>query len=201
MQEGRGLLAVWMDPGQGINEDEFNEWYNKEHVPERLGIQGVLSANRFSSLQGIPRYIALYELTSIDVLSSDDYLSVRRAVTPWTRRIGRNLERNLRYEYELLETIGPQSAEPSPYLMLARYNLGGEKLPGSSTESDAAQLSLPGIGRVRHYWTPSGEPKYLSVFEMEDPDVSAKDDWKRLITDGGAIADVEINVAVPIEID
>jgi hypothetical protein len=33
-------------------EKEFNEWYNKEHIPALLQVPGVISANRFASLEG-----------------------------------------------------------------------------------------------------------------------------------------------------
>src|SRR5690606_33094368 len=140
-----------MDPGPTIDVDEFNEWYNKEHVPERLGIPGVLSGARYDSHRGTPRYIALYELSSIDVLSSEEYLSVRRAVTPWTRRIGRNLEHNLRYEYELIGAAGDPPTRPPSRVVLARYDMN-EGAP-SPPEADAL-ASLDGVTRVRHYRTP-----------------------------------------------
>ena len=30
-------------------EKQFNEWYNKEHIPALLQVPGVISANRFTS--------------------------------------------------------------------------------------------------------------------------------------------------------
>jgi hypothetical protein len=36
---GKGLLAVWADVDPEV-EAEFNEWYDKEHVPERLAVPG-----------------------------------------------------------------------------------------------------------------------------------------------------------------
>ena len=38
-----GLLMVYCEvPAK--HEEEFNAWYNEEHIPERLSIPGVLSA-------------------------------------------------------------------------------------------------------------------------------------------------------------
>ena len=34
-KKGRGLLMVYVDVPAEV-EDEFNRWYNEEHVPERL---------------------------------------------------------------------------------------------------------------------------------------------------------------------
>lgn len=52
-------------------EKEFNEWYNQEHIPALLTVPGVISANRFASLEGTPKYIAIYELDNPNVRSSE----------------------------------------------------------------------------------------------------------------------------------
>ena len=46
-----GLFLVFTNPVKG-KEREFNEWYDTVHVPEVLGIPGVLSAQRFDV--GVP---------------------------------------------------------------------------------------------------------------------------------------------------
>ncbi|MAZ59835.1 MAG: hypothetical protein CL753_05200, partial [Chloroflexi bacterium] len=36
-KKGTGLMMVWVDvPSE--HEDEFNHWYNEEHLPELLSI-------------------------------------------------------------------------------------------------------------------------------------------------------------------
>ena len=46
MPASPGLLAVWNDIA-AEDEAEFNAWYVEEHVPERLGVPGILSARRY----------------------------------------------------------------------------------------------------------------------------------------------------------
>jgi hypothetical protein len=118
-------------------------------------------------------------------------------VTPWTRRIGRNLERNLRREFVLLQEVGEAPVEPSPYLLFARYKLAGDASPKAEASDLAA---VPGVTRVRHYRGPEGDPPYLSILEIENPDVAAGEDWKRLIAGASALEDLAINVAVPIDL-
>ncbi len=45
-------------------EDEFNRWYNQEHVPQFLSYPGTVSARRYRSIMGEDkyRYIAVYEV-------------------------------------------------------------------------------------------------------------------------------------------
>ncbi|WP_173930985.1 DUF4286 family protein [Chelativorans sp. Marseille-P2723] len=82
-----GFLLVMMQPPPAM-EEEFNEWYDTEHVPERLAVPGFLSARRFVSVDGHPRYLAMYDLERPDVLDSEAYKAVSgESSSPWTKRV------------------------------------------------------------------------------------------------------------------
>ena len=50
----------------------FNEIYNTEHIPTLLKVPGVLGAARYeTSGEGVPKYLAVYELESADVVDSE----------------------------------------------------------------------------------------------------------------------------------
>jgi len=84
----KGFLLVLMQPPDDI-EDEFNAWYDTEHVPERLAVPGVLTAIRFSCVSAAtPKYLAMYDLESETVLESDAYKRVAGGnSSPWTKRV------------------------------------------------------------------------------------------------------------------
>jgi hypothetical protein len=84
----KGFLLVLMQPPENI-EEEFNAWYDTEHVPERLSVPGVLTAIRFASVSAAtPKYLAIYDLETESVLDSDAYKRVAGAnSSPWTRRV------------------------------------------------------------------------------------------------------------------
>jgi hypothetical protein len=69
------LLVVALDMPEGIDEAEFDRWYETEHIPERLACPGFLSATRYLS-ETPPRYLAIYELDSPAALRSPEYLSL-----------------------------------------------------------------------------------------------------------------------------
>lgn len=83
-----GFLLVLMQPPANI-EEEFNAWYDSEHVPERLAVPGVLTAIRFGSVSAAaPKYLAMYDLESESVLESDAYRRVAgNNSSPWTKRV------------------------------------------------------------------------------------------------------------------
>ncbi|MBC7437103.1 MAG: hypothetical protein H7332_13680 [Bdellovibrionales bacterium] len=85
--EGHGLLLASMEPPAGL-EEEFQDWYDNEHVPERTGIEGVLSGVRLVCVEGWPRYVALYDLKTVSVLDSEGYRAVSGDnFSPWSKRI------------------------------------------------------------------------------------------------------------------
>ena len=45
-KKGTALMMVWADV-PADKEDEFNRWYNEEHLAELLAVPGVLGAARY----------------------------------------------------------------------------------------------------------------------------------------------------------
>lgn len=83
----KGLLLVLADPSPTI-EEEFNDWYDTEHLPERAVLPGFETARRFVCVSGGPAYAALYDLTSLAALETEAYRSVSGdRFSPWTRRV------------------------------------------------------------------------------------------------------------------
>ena len=83
----RGLLLTMTEPPAAM-EEEFNAWYDDEHMAERLAIPGFRSARRWVAdvAPGEGKYLATYELDSIAVLSSRAYLQKFENQTPWSKR-------------------------------------------------------------------------------------------------------------------
>ncbi len=81
-------------------EEEFNRWYNEEHIPGLLKVPGILWAKRGINTAGGQKYIAVYEHESIDVQHTPAY---REAVeTEWTKKIRPHMHNFTREVYELL---------------------------------------------------------------------------------------------------
>jgi len=82
-----GLLLATMEPPANIDE-EFQDWYDSEHFPERQGCPGFLTAHRFVCIEGWPRYLAMYDLESVEVLHGEGYRKIAHAkYSAWTHRI------------------------------------------------------------------------------------------------------------------
>jgi hypothetical protein len=83
---GLGVVAIWHDIAPEAR-DDFYEWHNREHMPERVGIPGFRRGRRFIAIDGTPEYFNLYEADSAEVLGGLDYLNRLNAPTPWTARV------------------------------------------------------------------------------------------------------------------
>jgi hypothetical protein len=98
MTTSQGLLLVMADINPAIERD-FNQWYEQEHLTERMAIPGFLRARRFTAIEGSPKYLALYDLESPEVLSSAAYRHVVGAgMSARTRRMEpqfKNFTRNV----------------------------------------------------------------------------------------------------------
>lgn len=81
----RGLLLAMIDIDPA-HEEEFNRWYNEEHLPDRQNCPGFLNGRRFKLVDGPgPKYLALYDLEGPEVLDGDDYKKI--ASSPWTEKL------------------------------------------------------------------------------------------------------------------
>jgi len=103
----RGLLLTLTEPPPGM-EEEFNAWYDEEHLPERLAIPGFRSARRWVAGR---TYLATYELDSPEVLSSPPYLLRYQNQTPWSRRC---LGKCVTFKRWACEQLEPGTADPHP---------------------------------------------------------------------------------------
>jgi len=57
------ILMVSMEPPAAM-EDEFNDWYDTEHFPQRSALPGVQACSRWVCLDGWPRWMALYGVSA-----------------------------------------------------------------------------------------------------------------------------------------
>jgi hypothetical protein len=108
----RGLLLTLTEP-PGAMDEEFNAWYDEEHLAERLAIPGFRSAQRWVAdvPTGGGKYLATYELDSVAVLTSQEYLRRFENPTPWSRRC---LGKLVVFKRWACEQVEPGRADPHP---------------------------------------------------------------------------------------
>lgn len=101
----RYLFVVGIELEKG-HEEDFEAWYNTEHLPALAGVPGVNRASRYrrheapaAAGQEYPEYLALYDITAPDIAGNDAW---RAAVeTPWTIRLRPHFQAVWRGNYRL----------------------------------------------------------------------------------------------------
>ena len=81
-----GILAIFQNVVPG-REPEFEEWFQHEHLPERMAVPGFLLGRRHEAISGHPRYFHFYVTQSVEVLKSAAYLDRVSKPTPMTRTV------------------------------------------------------------------------------------------------------------------
>jgi hypothetical protein len=144
MTVNKGLLLVTMEPPAGL-EDEFNDWYDTEHFPQRRGLPGFGSATRWVCLDGWPRWVALYDMDSVASVETPEYLAVSGTnSTPWSKRM---LPRTVGRSRVVAEQIMPGQAsalDPAEVsrLLLVKFASNPAGLAAALTEQAQATAGL-----------------------------------------------------------
>ncbi len=81
-----GILAIWNDC-LPETEQEYEDWYMGQHLPERVGVPGFRIGRRYEALGAEPRYFTFYDTDTPEVLWSQPYRDRLADPTPETARI------------------------------------------------------------------------------------------------------------------
>ena len=180
--DGAALLLVFMNPPVD-DLASWNAWYDEEHVPNRLATPGILTGRRYSAVWDAgPRYMALYDLRSTDVLQSPEY---KRLGAERSEREKAQIARTPmvdRRTYRLVQ--GTQEWTDSPPFQLSvamEPAAGGEQdyLAWYADEHIPLLLEVPGWRRILRFKQLDGNgSSYLAIHEIESPEVFQTPEFK-----------------------
>jgi len=166
-----GLFFVYSEPGP-VPEDEFNDWYDTEHVPARLAVPGFSHVRRFRAADGeVPSWLATYDIAP-GTLDSPGYLALAGLASAREKSIMSSLATLERRVYEPLSDSSPGGDSAAAPVVLA-VSLS---VPPPA-EADLAAwyddehipmlLAVPGWRRIRRYRLTAGTaPSYLALHDV-----------------------------------
>ncbi|WP_186082213.1 DUF4286 family protein [Burkholderia gladioli] len=145
-----GQLCIWTDTDPRT-EDDFNAWYDREHMQERVAIPGFSHARRFLASDGATRrYLALYETVSLDVFRSEAYRQAFAQQTEWSLRSFERMRDNQRRVGELAFAAGAGEGGRLALFVAAPAALAGAAWREAAS---AAAQATPGVHAVRVFAT------------------------------------------------
>jgi len=85
--KGKGMLVTFAEV-DAADEQDFNEWYNREHLDERVNLPGFKRARRYEAVgRAEIKYFATYECSKVADLADPGYLKLLGNQTPWSQRV------------------------------------------------------------------------------------------------------------------
>ena len=155
-------------------EDEFHDWYDTEHLPERQLVPGFLLCQRWIGADDRKISIATYDLDTIGVMQSPGYLAIGGAnLSPWSKRVTSRVERLMRFEGDQIlpgDRLPPDNAGG---FLINSMNIDpaaeAEFNDWYDTEHIPALAAVPGVLAARRCAT-SANRRYVALYHLVSPD-------------------------------
>jgi hypothetical protein len=179
----KGILVAAMNFSD-VAEDEFHDWYDTEHVPERLAVPGFINAERWIGASNTKDSLALYDLDEVGVLHSAPYMAVGGANgSPWTKRVTGRTRSIIRLEGEqVLPGDLPAPVGRAAALLFISMNVvpehENEFNEWYNVEHLPALGGVPGVLAARRYRGTGATQRYCAMYHFANPDVPNSAAWK-----------------------
>jgi hypothetical protein len=178
----KGILIAAMD-FSAAPEGEFHDWYDLEHIPERLRINGFINAQRWIAVDNPKVSLATYDLDEVGVLHSPPYQAIAGAnSSPWTKRTARFRKSLMRFEGEQLFPGDKTAPEGAVGVLLIAMNVAPEHESEFNewynTEHIPQLGSVPGTLSARRYRGTGATQRYAALYHFARPDVMRSAAWK-----------------------
>ena len=179
----KGTLIAAMNMAQA-GEDEFNDWYDTEHLPERQRVPGFLVCERWIGADDRKVSVATYDLDTVAVLKSPGYLAIGgENLSPWSKRVTAQVDRLMRFEGDQVlpgEELPPSGAGG---LLVNAMNIApafeAEFNEWYDKEHIPALSAVPGVLAARRFRGTSGNRKYVALYHLATPEVQESAEWKK----------------------
>ncbi|KAG5337262.1 hypothetical protein C0989_010051 [Termitomyces sp. Mn162] len=128
-----GFLVVFSETGSQVTLEEFQDWYNNEHVPLRMNyLKSFLTGARFSAADSLkPTWLALYDINDISTFHHESYTRLRANRSHREAALVVRLEVLDRRTCEVLSDSGMSpvssslaSSNPTTYIVTHGINVG-----------------------------------------------------------------------------
>ncbi|MBM3218528.1 MAG: hypothetical protein FJZ38_07550 [Candidatus Rokubacteria bacterium] len=177
----KGILIAAMNIGRAAD-DEFHDWYDTEHLPERQRVPGFLVCQRWIGADDPRVSMATYDLADISVMQSPGYKAIGgENLSPWSKRIVAKVQRIMRYEGEQIlpgDELPPANAGG---LLINAMTVPPEHETDFNAWYDkehiAALSAVPGVLSARRFRATVGGPKYVALYHLTGPEVVESKEW------------------------
>jgi hypothetical protein len=177
-----GILIAAMNIANAA-EDEFHDWYDTEHLPERQRVPGFLVCQRWIGTDDRKVSVATYDLETAGVLQGPEYRAIGgENLSPWSKRVTGRVERLMRFEGDQILPGNARSPDNAGGLLLNAMNVEpaaeAEFNEWYDNEHIPALAAVPGVLCARRFRATSANRRYVALYHLVSPDVQATPAWK-----------------------
>ncbi len=141
----QGMLVVWMDIEPAVR-DDFDAWYNREHLFDRITVPGFMTGRRWQAVRGAPEFLATYETAAPATMQGEEYRRRLEHPTPWTHRVMPGFRNTIRGVCGITARCGTGSGGTVATLRFSPAAAQREPLHHWLTERGLPQIAeLPGV--------------------------------------------------------
>ncbi len=185
MADSMGLLVAGFNFSP-VAADEFNAWYDTEHVPERLRVKGFINAQRWLGADDPQVSIATYDLDTLAVLKSPAYTAIAGPnLSPWSKRIVGRAQRICRVEATQLVPGRVAAPADAAAMLMVAMNVAAEAEAEFNAwyneEHLPALAAVAGCTCARRFQMEGGKYKYVALYNLSAPEVQATAAWKKAV--------------------
>ena len=215
-----GLFVVYTEPGSAISSEEFNDWYDNEHIPVLTSIPSFHSWSRWVATDGKQAsYVAVYDIDSPNSIKEPPYTSVIDALPEREKNILCCLALIDHRAYSLHQPVHPPKAghaydvrTPGPFMSSVAFDVPGEHIADFNKWHDEEHIPLfskiPGWVRTRRFVFEDGgvhgtdeslkpvgvlgPQKFFALHEWETLDALASEEYEAAISTPWALKFKEV---------
>ena len=182
----KGILIAAMNIG-GAAEDEFHDWYDTEHLPERQHVPGFLLCQRWIGVDDRKVSVATYDLDNSGVLQAPGYQAIGGAnLSPWSKRVTSRVERLMRFEGDQILPGDQLPPDAAGGLLLNAMTVEpaaeAEFNEWYNSEHIPALAAVPGVLCARRFratdLSRGANRRYVALYHLAAPEVQATPAWK-----------------------
>lgn len=170
------------------SQDEFDRWYDEEHLAEVCAVPGIARGRRFVRVDAPYSsktdygHLTLYEADSLAVFDTAAYRRLAEAPSEWTRRVAASIPRTR----ERATLLGSPAAGPEPGRAIVHVLTRVDEAIRSAFHAwyDEEHLpllaSVPGVRSARRYRIEQAEPAgwdFIALYELDDVAVALSEEW------------------------
>jgi hypothetical protein len=183
----KGILIAAFDFSTA-HADEFHDWYDLEHIPERQRVPGFGACERWIGVENPNYSVATYDLDTVDVLRSAPYKAIAYDnLSVWSKRVTSKCNRLMRFEGTRITPGDSAAPAGAGGLLLNAMNVTAEGEKDFNAWYDEEHIpalaSVPGTLSARRFRAVNDDStyRYVAIYHLTSPEITYGDAWKKAV--------------------